>query len=72
MWTDDGRYICTRYHAVRAGSGYCLQCLTPVRCTTKVRANYLQLPGENGLVAAWASRGLAPRLAAPSERGEPI
>eukprot|EP00959_Pyramimonas_sp_CCMP1952_P465798 9488937-Pyramimonas_sp.AAC.1 len=30
MWTDDGRYICNRYHAVRAGFGYCSQCLAPV------------------------------------------
>eukprot|EP00959_Pyramimonas_sp_CCMP1952_P046539 972051-Pyramimonas_sp.AAC.1 len=69
VWTDDGRYICHQYHAVRAGFGHCLQCLTPATCKRNVRVNYLTPPGRDALVAAWASLGLIPRLDAPP-RGE--
>eukprot|EP00959_Pyramimonas_sp_CCMP1952_P379545 7950387-Pyramimonas_sp.AAC.1 len=69
MWTDDGRYMCAQYHAVRAGFGCCLHCLTPVRYRTYVRANYLQSPGENALGAAWTRLGLKPRLDA-TPRGD--
>eukprot|EP00959_Pyramimonas_sp_CCMP1952_P177945 3719368-Pyramimonas_sp.AAC.1 len=61
LWTDDGRYICSRFHAGRAGFGYCLQCLARA-CKLNVRVNYLQSPAKDALVAAWTSLGLAPRL----------
>eukprot|EP00959_Pyramimonas_sp_CCMP1952_P202877 4242924-Pyramimonas_sp.AAC.1 len=40
---------CNRYHAVRAGFGYGLQCLTPVTYKTNVRVYYLQPPGRDAL-----------------------
>eukprot|EP00959_Pyramimonas_sp_CCMP1952_P422211 8844547-Pyramimonas_sp.AAC.1 len=58
MWTDDGRYMCNQYHAVRAGFGYCLQRLTPVTHKYNVRTNYVHSRGRDALVAAWASLGL--------------
>eukprot|EP00959_Pyramimonas_sp_CCMP1952_P052913 1106824-Pyramimonas_sp.AAC.1 len=69
MWTDDGMHIGAQYRAVRAGFGCCLQCPTLVRYRTNVIANYLQPPGETGMVAARTRLGLAPRFDAPP-RGE--
>eukprot|EP00959_Pyramimonas_sp_CCMP1952_P377724 7911939-Pyramimonas_sp.AAC.1 len=49
MWTCDGRCVCHQYHAVRAGSGHCLQCLAPVTCKRNARVNYLTPPGRDAL-----------------------
>eukprot|EP00959_Pyramimonas_sp_CCMP1952_P332745 6968088-Pyramimonas_sp.AAC.1 len=61
--------MCHQFHAVRAGIGHCLRCLTPVTCKHKVRKDYFTPPYRDALAAAWASLGLTPRLGAPP-RGE--